>query len=221
LRYEIVTFDCYGTLIDWESGISASFLRLADRHGWSASREAVLAAYHQVEPVVEAEEYRSYRDTLGETARRVARTFRWTIPESEIGFLADDLWTWRPFKDTNEALERLRAAGLRLGILSNVDDDLLEKTVRHFTVPFELIVTAQQVKSYKPELGHFLAAKERIGDARWLHAAQSYFHDIVPCHAMGIPSAWVNRNADVATQEATPEFEVRDLAALADRLTAA
>ena len=90
---------------------------------------------------------------------------------------------WKPFADTNRALERLRAAGYRLGILSNVDDDLLAETRRHFTVDFDLIITAQQVGSYKPAPGHFVAARKRIGSARWLHAAQSNFHDVAPTHA--------------------------------------
>ncbi|HEV2719662.1 MAG TPA: HAD-IA family hydrolase [Thermoanaerobaculia bacterium] len=97
------------------------------------------------------------------------------------------------FPDTNAALERLRGAGYRLGILSNVDDDLLAATRRHFSVGFDLIVTAQQVRSYKPGHAHFLEARKRIGEARWLHAAESNFHDIVPANALGIENAWINR----------------------------
>jgi FMN phosphatase YigB (HAD superfamily) len=128
------------------------------------------------------------------------------------------LTSWTPFADTNAALERLRGAGHRLGILSNVDDALLAGTREHFTVDFDLIVTAQQVRSYKPATGHFLAARESIGDARWLHAAQSNFHDVVPCNALGIPTAWVNRRGDVALDGGTPTHEVRDMAGLADLL---
>jgi 2-haloacid dehalogenase/putative hydrolase of the HAD superfamily len=216
--WDVVTFDCYGTLIDWETGISTALLTLAKKHGWNATREGLLAAYHQVEPVVEAEHYRSYRDTLGESGTRVARTFGWELPESDRSFLAESLWSWRPFPDTNAALERLADAGIRLGILSNVDDDLLEQTRRHFTVPFEFAVTAEQVRSYKPELGHFLAARERIGDVPWLHAAQSYFHDILPCVALNIPCAWVNRKQEAPSQEERPGFEVCNLEELAGRI---
>src|SRR5262249_21137401 len=110
--------------------------------------------------------------------------------------------------------------GIRLGILSNVDDDLLAGTLEHLDVRFELIVTAQQVGSYKPAQGHFAAARERLGpDARWLHAAQSDFHDVTPCKALGIPVAWINRKAEAAGPAGPPDYEYRDLAGLADDLT--
>jgi 2-haloalkanoic acid dehalogenase type II len=219
-QYDIITFDCYGTLIDWENGIGDAFLELARRQGWETTRRAILTAYHQVEPVVEGEGYRTYREVLAETARRVARTFGHDLPAAQSGALAQSLPRWRPFPDTNSALERLRNAGHRLGILSNIDDDLLAETRKHFSVDFDLIITAQQVKSYKPELNHFVTARERIGQGRWLHAAQSYFHDIVPAFALGIPSAWVNRKGDLPTQEARPNFEVATLGELAATLCA-
>ena len=124
-----------------------------------------------------------------------------------------------PFADTNAALERLRGAGIRLGILSNIDNDLLALTRRHFTVDFDLIVTAQQTGSYKPAPIHFLAAREQIGDHRWLHAAQSNFHDIVPTNTLGIPNAWINRKSNRALPGGTPRMELKDLAGLASALT--
>jgi FMN phosphatase YigB (HAD superfamily) len=124
---------------------------------------------------------------------------------------------WIPFPDTNPALERLFKAGYRLGILSNVDDDLLAGTRKHFTVPFDLIVTAQQVGSYKPADGHFLTARERIGPARWLHAAQSHFHDVTPARRHGIASAWINRTR-LARGEPRPDRELHSLTELADWL---
>jgi 2-haloalkanoic acid dehalogenase type II len=213
--FDIVTFDCYGTLIDWENGIAGAFLGAAREDGVILQRDDVLRAYAAIEPQVEAAEYRSYRDILTETAQRVATALGWS---SSRTFLADSLPHWKPFADTNPALERLRASGYRLGILSNVDDDLLAATRRHFTVDFDLIVTAQQVRSYKPAAGHFLAAKDLIGTARWLHAAQSNFHDIVPVNAMGIPTAWVNRHGEAPRPGGTPTYEVRDMAGLAELL---
>jgi 2-haloalkanoic acid dehalogenase type II len=215
--FDIVTFDCYGTLIDWEGGIAGAFLDEAQQSGIILRREDVLRAYEHHEPVVEQEQYRAYRDVLARTAVRVAQDFGWSLEDGT--FLPESLPRWKPFADTNRALERLRAAGYRLGILSNVDDDLLAETRKHFTVDFDLIITAQQVGSYKPAPGHFLAAKERIGSAPWLHAAQSNFHDIVPVNAMGIPTAWVNRRGDTALPGGTPTHEVRDMAGLADLLT--
>jgi 2-haloalkanoic acid dehalogenase type II len=214
--FDIVTFDCYGTLIDWESGIAAAFIDAARADGIALQREQVLRAYETIEPVVERERYLSYREVLTETARRVAHSLGWQCDDGT--FLPSSLPGWTPFADTNAALERLRDAGYRLGILSNVDDDLLAETRRHFTVDFDLIITAQQVRSYKPAPGHFVSAKARIGGARWLHAAQSNFHDIVPVNAMGVPTAWVNRRGDVALPGGMPTYEVRDIAGLADLL---
>jgi 2-haloalkanoic acid dehalogenase type II len=217
-QFDIVTFDCYGTLIDWESGIADAFLRAAREDGVTLRRDVVLRAYELIEPLVEREQYRLYRDVLHETAVRVARALGWPLAQQRGHFLATSLPQWKPFPDTNAALERLRDAGYRLGILSNIDDVLLAATRRHFTVDFDLIVTAQQVRSYKPGPAHFQAAREAIGDARWLHAAQSNFHDIVPCNALGIPTAWVNRRGDAALAGGTPVHEVKDLAGLADLL---
>ena len=213
--YDVITFDCYGTLIDWESGIWEAFAQAAAADGVKLDRMALLRAYAEVEPLVEAEAYRSYRSILTETAQRVAARLGWSLPKERAGFLADSLPRWPPFADTNPALERLVAAGYRLGILSNVDDDLLAGTRRHLTVEFDLLVTAQQVGSYKPAHGHFLQARERIGVQRWLHAAQSYFHDVVPSRALGIPVAWINRRGEAATGTARPDREFRALAELA------
>jgi len=214
-NHDIVTFDCYGTLIDWESGIADAFLRAARADGIELRRNEVLRAYSAIEPVVEQERYRRYRDVLTEAAARVAHSLGWPLAYERATFLISSIASWQPFPDTNAALQRLRDAGYQLGILSNVDDDLLAATRKHFTVGFDLIVTAEQVKSYKPAPGHFLAARESIGNRRWLHAAQSNFHDIVPVNSMGVPTAWVNRHGEAALPGGTPTYEVRDLRELA------
>lgn len=212
-RFDVVTFDCYGTLIDWESGIADAFLSAAPQ----LRREEVLREYARAEAEVERERYRAYREVLTVSASRTLRALG--VDNANGAFLPESLPHWTPFPDTNAALERLRHAGYALGILSNVDDDLLSATRRHFTVEFELLVTAQQVRSYKPAPGHFLAARERLGAKRWLHAAQSSVHDIVPANALGIATAWVNRHTRRALPGGTPTFvEVRDLTALADSL---
>jgi 2-haloacid dehalogenase/putative hydrolase of the HAD superfamily len=216
--YDIITFDCYGTLVDWEGGISTAFMDAAAEDGVRLSREEILAAHAEVEPQVQAENFRTYRDVLTETARRMALGFGWAIDHPRAGFLAESLPVWKVFEDTNAALRRLREAGCRLGILSNVDDDLLCATMRHFDCGFELIVTAQQVRSYKPAPPHFVTAREAIGEDRWLHAAQSWFHDVVPATALGIPTAWINRNRDAPREDAKPEYEFADLTGLADRV---
>jgi 2-haloalkanoic acid dehalogenase type II len=214
-RYDIVTFDCYGTLIDWESGIAHAFIRAAAADGVALQRQDVLREYARIEPEVQHEHYRPYREVLTAAAQQVAGALGWT---TDGAFLPESLPSWTPFPDTNRALERLRAAGYRIGVLSNVDDDLFAETRRHFTVDLDLLVTAQQVRSYKPGHAHFNEARQRIGDARWLHAAQSNFHDIVPANALGIPTAWVNRHGATALPGGMPSYEVRDLAGLGELL---
>jgi 2-haloalkanoic acid dehalogenase type II len=215
-QFDYVTFDCYGTLIDWETGIRDAFLRAAREDGIRLDESRVVPTYADVESVVEREGYRRYRDVLAETTRRVGNALGWRV--SYAGFLADSLPSWRPFADTNPALERLRAAGIRLGILSNIDDDLIAQTRRHFTADFDLVITAQEVGSYKPAPMHFLTARERLGAAEWIHAAQSNFHDVVPTNALGIPNAWINRKGDRALSGGMPTMEFRNLTELADAL---
>jgi len=214
-RFDVVTFDCYGTLVDWEDGIVSAFAREAAADGVSLDRTRLVDAYHDVEPEVEAAGYRPYRDVLAETAKRVARRLDWPLPDGRTSLLAESLPGWLPFSDTNPALAALAAIGLRLGILSNVDDDLLAETRGHLQTPFEIVVTAEQVHSYKPASGHFLEARRRIGRARWLHAAQSWFHDVVPATALGIPVAWINRKGEPRPDGPAPDVELRDLAGLA------
>jgi 2-haloalkanoic acid dehalogenase type II len=216
--YDVVTFDCYGTLIDWDRGIRGAFERAVAETGAGVDARRALEVYEEVEAEVEAEQYRRYREVLVETARRVAKRLGWALPESKASFLPESLPFWIPFPDTNAALERLFRAGYRLGILSNVDDDLLEGTRRHFTVPFDVIVTAQQVGSYKPAPGHFVAARERLGGARWLHAAQSHFHDVTPARRHRVPTVWVNRKR-LVRGEPRPDRELSTLTELADWLT--
>ena len=216
--YDIITFDCYGTLIDWEAGISSAFARAAAAEARQLDRTQMLKAYAEIEPGVEAAPYRRYRDVLTETAQRVAERLGWPLSRERAHFLAESLPGWPAFADTNPALERLVAAGYSLGILSNIDDDLLAGTRRHFTVAFDLIVTAQQVGSYKPAHGHFTEARQRLGDKRWLHAAQSYFHDVVPARALGIPVAWINRKHETASDGGRANREFHTLTELADWL---
>jgi 2-haloalkanoic acid dehalogenase type II len=221
-RYDVVTFDCYGTLVDWESGIAEAFREAGSRSGARAARADVLAAYAEIEPAVEEGAYRSYRDVLRETAIRVAARLGFPLEPERAGFLAESLPAWKPFPDTNPALRRLAAAGCRLGILSNVDDDLLAGTRKLLDAKFDPIVTAQQVRSYKPGHAHFLEARRRIpAGARWLHAAQSSFHDVLPARSLGIPAAWIDRSGAKTGQVAgaaaeAAEARFTDLTGLAD-----
>ena len=213
--YDVITFDCYGTLIDWERGIAGAFAEAAAEDGVKLDANDVLRAYARVEPQIEQAWYRPYREVLQECAARVAQTLGWRVPYERCTFLPLSLAQWKPFPDTNPALSRLAGAGVRLGILSNTDDDLIAATQKHLAVPFDFVITAQQVRSYKPAPAHFTAARERVGGARWLHAAQSNYHDIVPCNALGIPTAWINRKSEKALPRGAPAHEFDDLGGLA------
>ena len=216
---EILTFDCYGTLIDWEEGISAAFRQEAARQGLHLDRERLLAAYGELEPEVEAERYRSYREVLGETARRVTIRMGWPAVSDRNRFLAASLGSWPPFSDTNRALERL-APKFRLAILSNIDEDLLASSLSHFSAPFDWTVTAEKVRSYKPAPAHFEAAIRRAGGReRMLHVCGSLFHDVTPTRRLGLKVAWVDRKSEgIPPGGPRPDFRVADLLELADRL---
>ena len=216
--YQLLSFDCYGTLIDWETGIAEAFREAAAREGVQLTRDAVLAAYAEVEPAVQGEAFRPYRDVLARTAVEVGRRLGWTIGNDEGRFLPESLPHWPVFPDTNPALRRMAAAGLELSMLSNVDDDLVAATCRRLDVPFAFIVTAQQVRAYKPAPAHFAAAAERAAGKRWLHVGQSWFHDVAPAGARGIPVLGVNRKGEATAGDGEPVAEVRDLAEAASWL---
>lgn len=183
-------------------------------------REAILQVYHEVEPTVQAGEYRRYREVLAKVASSCASRLGWSLAPNRAAFLAESVRNWPPFPDTNPALEVLRKLGYRLGVLSNIDDDLLAGTLEHFSVEFDLVVTAEQVRSYKPAHPHFVAARDRLRGQRWLHAAQSYFHDIVPARELDIPVVWVNRKGESPSGDARPDGEVASLESLGKWLTA-
>ena len=216
--FDVVTFDCYGTLIDWERGIRNAFAAEAAKLGQRVDVAAAVRLYVEIEAEVEGQTFRRYREVLAETGRRVSARLGWPLPAERAGFLAESLPAWPQFPDTNASLRRLAAAGYRLGILSNVDDDLLAWSRRHLMVPFELAVTAQQVRAYKPAPSHFLAARALIGSAPWLHAAQSYFHDVAPARALDIPVAWINRKREAPAGAARADREFPTLTGLADWL---
>lgn len=211
--FEWITFDCYGTLIDWENGISQAFEKVARASYMPYDREQVLGLYRKYE-AEEEQDYRKYSDILNRVSRRICVELGYRTVT--YGFLKESISRWRPFADTNPALEKL-ARKCRLGILSNIDNDLIAQTCRHFTVTFELIVTAEKVGSYKPDLDHFQTARQQIGEAKWIHAAQSYYHDIVPCRRLGVKAAWINRHQEALADADMPmEFHGSDLASFAN-----
>jgi 2-haloalkanoic acid dehalogenase type II len=217
--FGVLTFDCYGTLIDWRGGISDAFSRIGSRTGQPVDRHQILDLHARFEPEVQREEFRSYREVLDLTATRIAGALGLDIPTDDRHFLSASLANWQPFADTGAALERLHEAGFRLGILSNVDDDLLAATLQHFPVDFDFLVTAQQVGSYKPAPGHFREAQRQIGGAPWLHVAQSFFHDVQPAVALEVPVVWINRLDEDPASAAQPLAVFPDMASFAGHAT--
>lgn len=222
-KFDVVTFDCYGTLIDWEGGVRSAFERFLGNTLLSGSGEDArfFEIYEDEERRIEAATpFRRYREVMSLSAENVAKRLGREFRSGSRDTFVEELPKWNPFPETNVALERI-ADNHQLGILSNIDDDLLERTMRHFTVPFRILVTAQRVQSYKPNPRHFEEAMKMIGpDKRWLHVAGSLYHDITPASVLGIPSVWVNRHDLPVDGGATrhPVKEVRSLTELADWL---
>src|SRR3954464_12112529 len=188
-----ITFDVYGTLIDWEKGVADAFEREASRDGFTIDRDPVIQPFHEVSREVEGGSYELYAEVLRRTALEIAKRMEWPLEPSRSGFLPDSVQRWKPFKETNTQLQKL-SKKYKLGLLSNIDDKLLGQTRRHIPIDFDLVVTAQQVRSYKPEPAHFTECARRIGGKRgWVHVASSHYHDVVPCVKQRVPVIWVNR----------------------------
>ena len=191
------TFDCYGTLIDWDGGIR------------SVVGDELLARYHEVEPQVQAEQPSlSYRDVMREALRR--------IDFADVDALGRSLPGWRVFAEAPAALASARERGWKLVILSNTDRDFIEASMASIGVPFEFAIVASEIASYKPALGHWRAFEHEVGRLPDVHVAASYFHDVVPAAELGVRSVWINRLAE--TRAPAPTRELRDLALLPETL---
>jgi 2-haloacid dehalogenase len=222
-RFEALTFDCYGTLIDWETGISAGLRTLLSNHGARPDAEGLLERYAGHEATLEAGPYRRYREILAEAARAVARTYEVEPADEELAAFAASVGDWPAFPDTAAALARL-AERFRLGVITNCDDDLFALSNRRLGIAFDWVITAEQAGSYKPSPRHFELAFERIDvpRERILHVAQSLFHDHVPAKALGLTTVWIDRRGDrpgfgaTPPAEATPDVILPDMASLAE-----
>jgi len=202
------TFDCYGTLVDWNRGIGDELERLFGAE-W---RERALSRYHELEPEIEAREPgAAYRQVLAETLTGVAESLGRELPAGERDALGRSLPDWPVFEEVPGALAELRERGWRLVILSNTDREFIEASMERIGVPFELAIVASEVGSYKPANGHWREFA-RVTDAdpgRHVHVAASLFHDVDPCHELGIPCVWINRLGEAARGE--PAAELSDL----------
>lgn len=192
MKYQWVTFDCFGTLVDWHSGFTTVLKEIA-----GPRLPGLLAAYHVHERAVEAERpHRLYRDGLETALRRAARDLEIPITLDQATALARNWGRLPVFPDVEPELEALRAAGFRLAVLTNCDNDLFAETQKTFRHPFDLVVTAEDAKDYKPALTHFRRFFRLTGVNldHWVHVACSFFHDIAPAKEMGIRRIWVDRD---------------------------
>jgi 2-haloacid dehalogenase len=207
VRPRWATFDCYGTLIDWDGGLSRELARLFP----GSETPRLLELYHELEPEAERHGYRSYRDVLRLVLRRIAERESLRLPPEDEAALAESLPGWQPFPEVSDALEQLKRRGWRLAILSNVDRDLLEGTLGRLGVEFDATVTAEDVRSYKPAHEHWLRFFSDTGAdrVRHVHVAASLFHDIAPASELGLRSVWVNRLDE--RPGPTPTREIHDL----------
>lgn len=208
---ELVTFDCYGTLIDWETGVHEAFQKEADRDGFTIDREQLLPQFLAVQHKIQAGSYELYAEVLRRTAVMVAEELGWELEPSRSQFLPDSVPRWPPFRETNAQLERL-GKKYELGILSNIDDKLLGATRRHFRTDLDLVVTAQQVRSYKPDPAHFKECARRIEKKKknWVHVASGYETDVEPCLKQKIAVIWVNRHGTkLESGQKKPTAEVK------------
>lgn len=223
-KIEVLTFDCYGTLIDWEAGILAALRSIAPIAAGDPA-ESALESYARREQELEAGPWRSYRDILGQGLADVLEERGHLVSDDQRRGLGTSVADWPAFNDSATVLARL-AQRFELGVITNCDDDLFEHSNGRLRRPFRWVVTAEQARAYKPALRLFELARGRVGrrTERWLHVAQSLYHDHRPAKALGLRTAWIDRRRGRAGSGATPpafatpDLVAPDLADLADVL---
>ncbi len=225
-RFEALMFDCYGTLIDWETGIARALRTALGTYASDVHDEQLLTTFAQHEAAAEAGPYLSYRAVLKQAAEGVAGDLGAKLPPGAAATFADSVGDWPAFPDSTDALRRLHER-FRLGVITNCDDDLFASSAARLGTSFDWVVTAESVGSYKPDPRNFTVALERIGlpRERILHVAQSLFHDHVPAKRLGLSTVWIDRRHDRPGFGATPPADVQpdatypDLAAFAAAAT--
>lgn len=221
-RFEILTFDCYGTLINWEAGILPALHQILSAHGKKVDDAKLLKLYGDFEQLSEQGTFHLYREVLQSVVRRFGAELGFTPTAEQMRSLPDSLAAWEPWPDTVVALRRLKER-FRLAVLSNIDDDLFAATRPKLGVEFDEVITAQQAQAYKPSLKLFELALSRIKAPahRVLHVGQSIYHDVIPAQALGLATVWVNRPSArpgvgaVRQADAKPDLTVASLAELA------
>lgn len=216
-RFRAFTFDCYGTLIDWETGLLGALRPVLRAHGSKLRDEQILSLYAELEPPAQ-NPYRLYREVLEEVVRGFGKRLGFQASEAEVRSLPDSLKNWQPFPDTVAALRKLEV-GYRLAIISNTDDALFAGTAPHLQVKFDQVITAEQARAYKPSFAPFHLTLHRLGlpKEQVVHVGQSVYHDVVPAKSLGLATVLVRRRGFGATRAAVekPDLEVPDMQSLA------
>jgi 2-haloacid dehalogenase len=221
-NFRTLTFDCYGTMIDWENGIFSALRPILSAHHAALTDAGLLELYSELEAAAEGGEFHSYRTILQTVVHGFGDRLGFTPTAAEACSLPESLPHWRPFADTARALHQLKTK-YKLAVISNVDDDLFAASAPKLEVSFDHVITSQQARAYKPSLDIFRLAQERMGTSpkRWLHVGQSLYHDVVPAKSLGIATVWVNRpsprpgSGAAKAAEDQPDLEVPDLQTLA------
>jgi 2-haloacid dehalogenase len=222
-QFRVITFDCYGTLIDWESGILGALRPILSTHGVQLDDSEVLRLYGEFELEAETAEYHSYRYVLREVVRGFGKHLGFQPTAAEQDALPDSLANWEPFPDTVAALRVLKSK-LQVGIISNIDDAMFATSQPKLGIDFDYVTTAGQAQAYKPSLKIFDLAESKmsIQPAQWLHAGQSIHHDVLPAKSLGLATVWVNRPSRrpgvgaVRQAAGQPDVQVQSLAELVD-----
>ena len=216
-----ITFDVYGTLIDWESGVYDAFKAEAERTDFSLPDKAkVIELFNTHHMDIMDVSYELYAEVLRRVALKVATDLEWDLEPSRTNFLPDSVVRWKPFREANAALDRI-AKKYQVGLVVNIDDKLLVASRRHIRSDFDIVVTAQQVRSYMPEAAHFVETARRIGGKKgWMHVGSDYYFDVAPSIKSKLPTVWINRKKEKAPDPKAkkPDLEVKNLRELADKL---
>ena len=223
--FDVLTFDCYGTLIDWETGLWKALQPIIATHHTDLSPDTALKMYGELETEAERREYQEYKSVLQTVLKGLGGRLGFVPTTNELHQFAWSVRDWPAFPDSSQALQALKKK-YKLAIISNIDDDLFAYSAQRLQVKFDWIITALQAKSYKPSPNNFRLAFERIGSpqSKILHVAQSLFHDIAPAKALGLSTVWVNRRHDkkgfgaTPPAQAQPDLEVPDLQPLARKI---
>lgn len=191
-----VSFDVYGSLIDWEAGIVQAFQKAAKPDGVEIDPATLLPLFHEVQREIQAGSYELYAEVLRRSALEIAERLEWKLESSKSSFLPESIPYWKPFKESAPQLKKI-GKKYKTGLVSNIDDKLLGLTRRHIAHDFDLVVTAQQVRSYKPDPAHFKEIERRIGTKKGMvHVGSSYYHDVEPALKLKVPVIWLNRNGE-------------------------